>query len=582
MLSSPYVIPLVKWWRLIVVLALAATAVSTVSAMLQPDLYESKTTLVVGTTFLNPNPDSNQLFISSQLAGIYADMATREPIQKAAMAALGINWLPQYRSAVIPNTQLIEIAVTDTNPKRAQIVATELANQLKLQSPAFSKTATESNQDFISSQLASLQDQIQATQKNIEQLQNNLIGLNSASQIANVQQQISQQTEKLSSLRASYTGFLASSQTGAVNILSVVEPANLPSSPVGRSKFIIAILAGLVGLSLGVGAAYLLEFLDKTIKSTSDVERLFGLPVIGYVSEAVNDEGEAASVATEPDSILAENFRLLRSNIEFYRIANPAKTIMITSPGRGTGKSMIASNLALSISQEQGNVILVDADLRRPAVHTYLKITKNPGLADALRDGVDIKRLVRRLDGKGSLEVVTAGNIPSSPAEIAGARGIPQILSKLKETYDLIIVDSPPLIISDSFNLAAAVDAVILVIEPGETPEEQARTIKEQLSRAKANILGIVFNKVSEESANRYYDYQYRSLYSPKYYGDYTANGSNESITVPRSKRLLDFIEHGRVPAEIIADVGDTITAIKRGPRNVFKRGGKSNGKDRS
>jgi capsular exopolysaccharide synthesis family protein len=243
---------------------------------------------------------------------------------------------------------------------------------------------------------------------------------------------------------------------------------------------------------------------------------------------------------------------------------------------------MVASNLALSISQDQGNVILVDADLRRPAVHTYLKMAKNPGLADVLKDQVDLQSVIRQLDGKDSLQVVTAGNIPSSVTEIAGARGIPAILSKLKETYDLVIVDSPPLIISDSFNLASAVDAVILVVEPGETPEEQARTIKEQLSRAKATILGIVFNKVSEESANRYYDYQYRSLYAPKYYGDYTADKVGDPESSGRSKDLLRFFEHGKVPAEIVTDIENAITTVKREPRSLFKRAGKSNGKDHS
>ena len=272
---------------------------------------------------------------------------------------------------------MIEISVTDTNPKRAQIIASELANQLKLQSPTFSKTEAANNQDFITAQLSSLQDQIQATDKNIQELQKSLVGLNSASQIANIEKEIGQQTDKLSSLRANYTSFLANSQGGAVNILSVVEPANLPSSPIGTSKFTVVLLAGLVGFGLGSGAAYLLEYLDRTIKSTSDVERVFSLPVIGYISDIPEDGSRATAVAKDPNSILAENFRLLRSNIEFYRITNPAKTIMITSPGQGTGKTTVASNLALSFSQEEGNVILVDADLRRPAVHKQLGVNKS-------------------------------------------------------------------------------------------------------------------------------------------------------------------------------------------------------------
>jgi capsular exopolysaccharide synthesis family protein len=335
-----------------------------------------------------------------------------------------------------------------------------------------------------------------------------------------------------------------------------------------------------VGLTLGAGGAYLLEYLDRTVKSTSDVERIFGLPVIGYISKALSEDGEAVSVAAEPESIVAESFRLLRSNIEFYRLSNPAQTIMITSPSRGTGKSMIASNLARSMAQEQGKVVLVDADLRRPAVHKYLKISRSPGLADVLRGRTDLSNALRASDGEGSPAVVTAGNIPSSTVELAGSRGIPLILAKLKQTYDVVVVDAPPLIIADSFNLASAVDALILVMEPGATPEEQAKAIKEQLGRANAKIVGIVFNKVSEASSDRYYDYRYRSMYAPKYYAGYTADATEEPEPRSRSKRLLDFFEHGVVPPEVSAKLEGARGAAKRLLESLRGRSGTPSSKD--
>jgi polysaccharide biosynthesis transport protein len=342
-------------------------------------------------------------------------------------------------------------------------------------------------------------------------------------------------------------------------------------------------LAGLVGFSLATGAAYLLEYLDRTIKSTSDVERVFNLPVIGYISEISEDGSRAIFVAQHPNSILAENFRLLRSNIEFYRISNPTKTIMITSPSQGTGKTTVASNLALSISQEEGDVILVDADLRRPAVHKHLGVTKSPGLSDVIRNRADIQSVVKQWKGEGSLKVITAGNIPAKLAETAGSKGISAMLSKLKESYELVIVDSPPLIIADSYSLASAVDGVILVLEPGETPEEQARTIKELLVRANAKILGIVFNKVSEESANSYYDYQYQSLYSPKYYGDYyTSKAITEPITASRSKRVMEFLERGKVPPEIESDFEKALTKIKAQARKILSQVRNRNKKGKS
>jgi capsular exopolysaccharide synthesis family protein len=568
---NAYLRPLVRWWRLVVIVTMLAVVASGVSTMFQPDVFVSRTTLVIGTTILDPNPDSGQIYIAQQLAQIYADMARREPIQQATMDALGIDWLPQYQSRAVPNAQMVEISVTDTNPQRAQIIADELARQLIQQSPAIGDTETGVRQEFIRQQLSNLQDQIQETETNLEELYTSLVGLNSASQIANIEKDIKDQTEKLNSLRESYASFLANSQEGALNILSVVEPANLPARAEGTSKFIIIALAGLVGFSLGAGAAYLLDFLDRTVKTTSDVERIFKLPVIGYISELMEKENNATYVLQDPNSILAENFRLLRSNIEFFQISQPVKTILITSPSQGNGKTTVATNLALSISQGEQEVVLVDADLRRPAIHKGLDMSKEPGLSDLIRNKADIDEVVRTWYG-GDVKVVTAGNIPPNITEVVGSKRIGSILADLRERFELIIVDAPPLIIADSYNLASRVDGVILVMEPGQTAEEQARTIKEQLDRSGAHLLGIVFNKVSENSAHSYYDYQYRSLYSPKYYGDYISNKTTEPDTGSRSKKLISFIEHGEVPSDVTQGIESAITAIKTQPKNMMER----------
>jgi capsular polysaccharide biosynthesis protein len=337
----------------VTVLALAASAVST---LFQPDTYISRTTLMIGSAILNTNPDSGQLYIAQQLAQIYADMARREPVQNATMEALGIQWLPQYQAKVVPNTQLIEIAVTDTNPERAQIIANELARQLILQSPAISEsTETGDRQEFIQQQLSSLQTQIEETVKKIEELQTSLIGLNSASQIQKIEGEIDDLNEKLNTLRQSYANFLANSQQGALNILSVIEPANLPTNSVGTNRFLIIFLAGFVGFTLGSGAAYVLEYLDRTIKTTADVEHIFNLPVIGYISEIEDDGEHATYISRKPDSVLAENFRLLRSNIEFFQISNPIKTILITSPNQGNGKPPLPRTWPLHSTRRAGS-----------------------------------------------------------------------------------------------------------------------------------------------------------------------------------------------------------------------------------
>jgi capsular exopolysaccharide synthesis family protein len=573
---SAYLKPLIKWWRLLLIATSIAIVGSSFSVFLQPEVYVSRTTLMIGRTILDPNPDSGQIYISTQLASIYADMANREPIQVKTMEALGIDRLPAYQASVIPNTQMIEISVTDTNPQRAQIVANELANQLILQSPSAGSTETGQRQDFIGEQLERLQAQILETETRIEELQRSLVGLNSASQVASTEAEITELNQKLIDLRQSYADFLANSQGGALNILSVVEPANLPSRSVGTNKTLIIVLAAAVGFSLAAGAAYLLEYIDRTIKTTTDVERVLQYPVIGYLSEMSDNGNNATYVIDNPNTALAESFRLLRSNLDFFGLDKPTKSILITSPNQGNGKTTIAVNLALAMSQGDQKTILVDADLRRPAVHTSLGLPIKPGLSEVIRGDRTFQSAIR-VWKKNKLEVIAAGSRMPNVTEIAGSKRISSVLNDLKEIYEVVIVDAPPLVISDAYSLASKVDGVILVMVPGQTREEQARVMKEQLERAGAKVIGVVFNKISFNVATSEGDHQYLSLYSPKYYSDYVSGAASEEASDNgQSKKLMAFFEHGEVPPEVANTVEKAVTAIKTQPRNLVDKFRKS------
>jgi capsular exopolysaccharide synthesis family protein len=249
---------------------------------------------------------------------------------------------------------------------------------------------------------------------------------------------------------------------------------------------------------------------------------------------------------------------------------------LITSPSPGNGKTTVASNLALSISQDGVEVLLLDADLRRSAIHRSLKMTKGPGLSDVIRNKADAQSVVRQWKSDENLKVITAGMTPPNITEIVGSNRIAAVLSELKKYYEIVIIDAPPLIISDSYNLASRADGVIIVLEPGKTPDEQAIAIKEQLTRANANIIGFVFNKLSEERMYSYGDYQYRSLHSSKYYGAYNSKTTREPIAGSPSKKLIDFFEHGKMPPDLTAGVNSAITAIKTQPRDMLNRMKKS------
>jgi len=573
---NAYIKPIIKWWRLVAATTLLAVVSSSVSTLFQPKLYVSRTTLMIGTTISNPNPDSGQIYIATQLAAIYADIAKREPIQTATMEALGINWLPTYNVRVVPNTQLIEIAVSDTNPERAQIIADMLAEQLKAQSPATNDSETGQRQEFIREQLSSLQIQIDETKNKIEELQKSLATINSTRQTASTEKEIVDLTEKLNTLYENYANFLANSQQGALNILRVVEPANLPTTSVGTSKVLIIGLAGMVGLVLSIGAAYLIEFLDRSIKSTSDVERIFSYSVIGYLPKMSEDGNNATHVLSHPNSVITESFRLLQSNLEFFQAYNSAKTILITSPMQGNGKTTVAVNLALSLALSGQKTVLVDSDLRRPAVHAALAIEKASGLSDIVRSQKKPADVVKTMDGT-RIDIITAGDVPPNVTEVVGSKRIAEILNGLKDDYETIIVDAPPLVISDSYNLASKVDGVILVLEQGQTREEQAKVIKEQLNRAGARVIGVVFNRVTESNAKSYGDYQYMSMYAPQHYNDYvsTAPKAKETQEPSPTKKLLAFFERGEVPPDVTESLEGAFDKFQKqrdGMRHRFRK----------
>jgi capsular exopolysaccharide synthesis family protein len=569
---NAYLKPLVKWWRLLAVTTVLALVASSISTLFQPNQYVSRTTLMTGSTILDPNPDSGQIFIAQQLSSIYADMANREPVQAATMEALGIDWLPDYQARVVPNTQLIEISVTDTIPERAQIIADELANQLILQSPALNDTGAGQRKEFIQQQLSSLEVQIQETQNRIDELQANIGLLNSASQIASTEEEINNLTRKLTDLRDNYAALLANSQQGALNILTVVEPANLPTRPVDTNKPFVIGMAGAVGLVLAIAAAYILEYLDRSIKTTSDVERILNYPVIGYLSQLSENGTTATYVASHPNSLAAESFRLLQSNIEFFQAYNAAKLILVTSPIQGNGKTTIAINLALSLALSGQKTIIVDSDLRRPSIHSALKIAKAPGLADVIRNERRLSDAKRSLKSR-NIEVLVAGNIPQNITEVIGSKRIAAVLADLRDDFDVVIVDAPPLVIADAYNLAAKVDGVILVLEPGQTEEEQARVIKDQLNRAGARVIGVVFNRISTEDAKTYGDYQYLSMHAPQHYNDYVAKVPKmpEKSASP-AKKLLAFFERGDVPQDVTESLEGAFDKFDQQRKSLLNR----------
>lgn len=497
--------PLWKWRWVVISAALLAGMVSFVVSMRQAPQFLSRTTLIIGQSINNPNPSTSQFFLEQQLAAIYADMGAREPVRQAAMNALGLTWLPSYNVRALPETQLIEITVTDTDPVRAQAVAAELANQLINSAPTSVSNDEADRQNFINEQLTQLQEDISFTQDSIDQKNLELGNLTSASQIASVEQEIFALENKLSTLQDTYANLLSSTSKGALNSLTIVEPAQIPNNPIGPNRIMTTLIAILVGALLAVVGVYLYEWIDQTIDSEQEAGKLIQAPLLGQIAKMPKTANTLNFVNDEPFSPITDSFRSLRNNLEFLEIDQGAKTLLVTSAGVSDGKTTVALNLALSFAKADKRVTLIDADFYQSIIAQKLGLPNENGFGNILQNpSMGFKNTVIPLHN-GKVHLIPSGKRPNNPSELLSSPITQQMIHEIRDCTDVVIIDGPPLITSDSFALAAKVDGVVIIVNQGQTKSSALLTALEQLKFARAKIIGYVMNGVTKNSA--YYNY---------------------------------------------------------------------------
>jgi polysaccharide biosynthesis transport protein len=515
-----YINPLIKWWWLLLITTVVAGVSSYYATRPQPPIYRASATVMVGRGIYEPNPTGTELGTAVRLAESYSLLAQGTTVRNGTMEALGLNDLPEYTVVTYPNNQLINISVIDINPLRAQAVANELAHQLIRISPTNPEGQDLERQAFINQQLDNLQLEIMRVENEIQEKQAGLQGFTSAVQIADTEAQISALETKKNLLQSNYATLVSNTQSGALNTLTLVEPATLPIRPIGPNKPLIIFLVSTIGFVLAALTAHLLEYMDRSIKTPEDIERVLNLPVIGYIGEMDIRQDSWAYMVKKPRSPIAEAFRSMRTNIEFAGVDQPLKTILVTSADAEDGKTTVASNLALAMGHGDNKVVLMDADMRRGTLHNLLELSPQPGLSEIFRDRIDLVQAMRYVR-EYSLNVITSGQPPANPSDLLASKKMEQILKGLEEITDTVIIDGPPAIVSDAAVLASKVDGVLLVIRPGQTREEVARAMLEQMRRVGANVIGVALNRIPRRSAEYYGGFQYLSpAYTGKYYSD--------------------------------------------------------------
>jgi capsular exopolysaccharide synthesis family protein len=374
--------------------------------------------------------------------------------------------------------------------------------------------------------------------------------------------------------------------------LTIITKAKEPKSPIKPKKKLTLALGAILGLMLGLGAAFFIEYMDDSLRRKEDIERLLNVPVIGMVPRiapiysnlpssdntalhnpsnlpqlndninqnkynlpvraAIGSAGGfeqstslnsqlvrrkkrrsrahiqksrdliARSLVYNQPKYIAESYRSMAANIQFVNVDNPAKVILITSPTPSEGKTLTAGNLAITIARSDKKTLLADCDLRRPSQHRLFAQPREPGLSDYLiatseENAEMMNGLIRKTD-IDNLSLVTCGQIPPNPITLFASERMKQLIKKWREEYDIILVDSPPILsVADTSILASEVDTVIMVVQAGQTKRQSAQHAMEMLEKIGQEPFGIILNNVdfSKHYGSYYYYYYY---YPRKYY----------------------------------------------------------------
>lgn len=501
-----------KWLLFLSVVLVAGAAL--IVSLLQWSVYEASTTLLI-----NQAPDSqtsgyNAILTSERLARTYAQMLSNRTILEETLNRSGLNYdieefAEDVEVSLVRDTQLIDVRVENTSPIWAAHLANTLVevfveenNKLQAERYAASKSS-------LGTKLAELELQIAVVESLIEdsELQDELTRL---------EDQMAQYLGRHTALLQSFEELRLAEAQSISNVVQL-DLAVPPDGPVRPRTLLNTALAAIVGGMLAVGAIFLLEYLDDTIKSPQQVESALGLPVLGAIARIEQNHAEGKPhVVINPLSPIAEAFRALRTNIQFAGVDARIRTLLITSAGPEEGKSSVCVNLGAIMADGGRSTIVMEADLRRPRVHHLLGVSQQPGLSDLfVQDLLSLDGALQGTEITG-LRAISSGELPPNPSELLGSARMGGILEALQREADLIILDSSPAaVVTDPVLLSEKVDAVLLVVEPGKTELASARHAVAMLRRAGANLIGVVLNNIPPKRSGYYgsYRYQYSSSY---------------------------------------------------------------------
>ncbi len=506
-----------KWLWLIVLCSLVAGAITFFVTRRQTPIYQATATVFINQArSTTGRADYTDIITSERVARTYAAMLQDWPTLNEAAIALGypagiaaMQAAHNVSVSVTPvrDTQLIQVTVQSSDPELAARVANILPEvfmqmNLERQQERFANTRRDLQAD-----LTAAEGELETTEQMLNELADTPENRNERDRLTRLtarhQTTYNNLSKSLEDLR------LAEAQT--TDNITLTTPAQTPTGPIRPRVLFNTLLALAVGALIGLGIAFLMEYLDDTVKTPDQVRDLTGLATLGnviFLEGATSDQRMVAQMA--PKSLGAEAYRVLRTNLQFSALDKPLATLICTSAAPGEGKSTTISNLATVMAQSDKRVVLVDADLRRPSLHKLLKLPNNVGLSTALLDKGRDPGVYLQATDVPNLRVMTTGPIPPNPAEMLNSARMHEMIEVLKGEADVVLFDTPPVLaVADTSILASQVDGALLVVWAGKTRGELLAQAVERLQSVGVQPLGVVLNKLAQRKGGYYYSNYY-------------------------------------------------------------------------
>jgi capsular exopolysaccharide synthesis family protein len=331
--------------------------------------------------------------------------------------------------------------------------------------------------------------------------------------------------------------------------IRLIYPATVPEKPYRPRKLFNMVVGTGLGLLLGISLALGLEIADPTLKTPEDVEvyletpNLAMIPHIDFPTTNPSEDYPELIMHHEKQTLASEAYRVLRTSILFSSPGHAPQVLLLTSALPSEGKTLTAVNLAIAMAKAKGNILLIDSDLRRPDLHQIFKVPKEPGLTNYLVGEIDdLPVMQTRVP---HLSLVCSGTSPPNPSELLGSPRMQDLLSKAKEQFNFIIIDSPPLMsVTDATVLATKVEGVLFVVKVETVSRRVAQVARGSLKDVKAHLLGAVLNNVNLQRDGYYYNYYYRyySYHSPE--SGVKGRGTRKSRRKTKQTGSFDWVKN--------------------------------------